>query len=67
MNRERKSLNDCINTFRYHRICPEDCADALYYMEQYKEMLDYQKQAETLNKSDNISELEILYQFISGT
>ena len=35
-----KTLADCINTFTYHRICPEDCMDALLYMKLLKSITD---------------------------
>ena len=35
-----KTLADSINTFTYHRICPEDCMDALLYMKLLKSITD---------------------------
>ena len=40
MKRPNKTLADCINTFTYHRICPEDCMDALLYMKLLKNIKD---------------------------
>ena len=40
MRKPKKSLADCINTFTYHRICPEDCMDALLYMKLLKSITD---------------------------
>lgn len=40
MKRPYKTLTDCINTFTYHRICSEDCMDALQYMNLFKSITD---------------------------